>query len=516
MGAARELVTQTGWFAEADVKFEDIKKALLSSDLLHASHGELERFVTGEGRELLRSLLQGHLDARSEAVAAGPVVGADGVERAHVRKDTSRELTTTVGSVEVQRPRYEARGVDGLHPTDAELKLPPRRYSHELERLMALQAAEVSFEKAMAFVAEATGVKIPKRQAEELVRAAAQDFDAFYAERDKAAPTSGTDFVVMSVDQKGVVLRHEDLLPATQKKAQAGRKLETRLTRGEPRARKRMATVAAVYAIEPDVRDAASVIAGLRHLKPLSPVQRPRPQHKRVWASLERPMATVISEMFDAAERMDPKHERPWLVLVDGDEKLEVAIRREARARKVEVSIVLDVIHVLQYLWAAGHKLCPEGTPELESWVLERFERILKGRATEVAAGMRRSATKRHLPKHQRDPIDKAANYILKRRALMHYDLCLEAGTPIATGVIEGACRTLINDRLDVTGARWTLAGAEAVLKLRALAQSRDFDDYWAFRIEREYHRHHASLYADESPPDVVLSGHKPHLRLVK
>lgn len=516
MGAVREVVPQTDGFGEANLKFEDIKKALLSGDLLHASHGELERFITGEGRELLRLLLQGHLDARGEAVAAGPVVGSDGVERTQVRKDTSRELATTVGPVQVQRPRYEARGTEGRHPTDAELKLPPRRYSHELERLVALQAAEVSFDKATDFVAEVTSVDIPKRQAEELVRVAAQDFDAFYAERREAPTLSGKAFLVMSVDQKGVVLRHKDLLPATQKKAEAGRKLETRLTRGEPRARKRMATVAAVYDIEPDVRDAASVIAGLRHIKAAEPIRRPRPQHKRVWASLQRPMATVIKEMFDEAERMDPKHQRPWLVLVDGDKKLETAIRREVRARRIEVSLVLDVIHVLQYLWRAGHALCPEGTPELEQWVLERFERILNGHVSDVAAGMRRSATKRGLPKKERAPIDAAANYFLKRRALMHYDVCLEAGTPIATGVIEGACRTLINDRLDITGARWSLVGAEAVLKVRALVQSRDFDDYWAFHIQREYHRNHASKYADETPPALVLRGAPSHLRLVK
>src|SRR5690606_13154278 len=153
------------------------------------------------------------------------------------------------------------------------------------------------------------------------------------------------------------------------------------------------------------------------------------------------------------------------------------AIKREVRTRGVQVSMVLDAIHALQYLWSAGHQLCPEGTPELERWVLERFERILNGHASDVAAGMRRSATKRGLSPKQRTPIDKAANYFLTRRNLMHYDLCLQAGTPIATGVIEGACRTLINDRLDVTGARWSLDGAEAVLKLRALVQSRDFED---------------------------------------
>ena len=310
MGAARELVTETSRFAEADVKFDEIKKALLSEGLLHASHGELERFLQGEGREMLRLLLQGHLDSRSDASAVGPVVGEDGVERTNLRKNTSRQLTTTLGKVSVPRGRYEAEGVDGLHPADAELRLPPSLYSHEVTRLLAKHAAEMSFDKTIDFVNEATGVAVPKRQAEQLVGNAARDFEDFYASLREPTlpPTEG--FLVMSVDQKGIVVRHQDLLPATQKQAAAGRKLETRFTRGETRARKRMATVAAVYVIEPDIREPAGVIAGLRHIKPAAPVKRPRPQNKRVWASLKRPLATVIAEMFREAQRLDPKHEQ--------------------------------------------------------------------------------------------------------------------------------------------------------------------------------------------------------------
>lgn len=516
MGAAIELVRKTGGFTEAELKFEDIKKALLSDALLGAGHGELERFLGTEGRELLRLLLQGHLDARGAAMAAEPVVGDDGVERGHVRGETARELTTTVGKVTVTRPRYEARGVDGRHPVDADLELPKGRYSHELTRLLARQAAEVSFEKAIEFVAKTTGVAVPKRQAEGLVREAAADFEAFYEARGADAPTAGKAFLVMSLDQKGVVVRHDDLLPETKKRAAAGRKLETRFVRGEPRARKRMATVAAVYLIEPDVRDAEGVIAGLRHVRTADQRPRPRPQNKRVWASLERPLETIVQEMFDEAQRLDPAKERPWLVLVDGDQKLEAAVRKAARARRVAVTVVLDAIHALQYLWAAGHRFCAEGSVELERWVLERFERLLQGRASDVAAGMRRSATKRGLDMKQRAPVDKAAKYFLKRKNLMHYDLYLEAGTPIATGVIEGACRTLINDRLDVTGARWTLAGAEAILKLRALIQSGDFDDYWSFHTGREQQRNHDAKYAEGKPPAVVLPRSQPTLRLVK
>ncbi len=248
----------------------------------------------------------------------------------------------------------------------------------------------------------------------------------------------------------------------------------------------------------------------------VTPEVRPRPVNKRVWASLERTLAEVVGELFDEASRLDPAGDRPWFVLIDGDGKLEAAIRREARSRGVLVHVVLDAIHALQYLWSAGLKLNAEGTPALERWVLERFEKVLNGEAVHVAAGMRRSATKRGLPANVRAPIDAAARYFLKRKNLMRYDTCLATGAPIASGVIEGACRTLINDRLDVTGARRSLGGAEAVMKLRALIQSHDFDDYWEFHIQQDVQRTHASKYQDGTPPPLTSPSKQPALRIVK
>ena len=91
----------------------------------------------------------------------------------------------------------------------------------------------------------------------------------------------------------------------------------------------------------------------------------------------------------------------------------------------------------------------------------------------------------------------------------------LELGAPIAKGVIEGACRHLICDRLDITGARWRLPSAEAVLRLRSLQSSGDFDAYWQFHEQEEARRNHASRYADGKLPEVKMPKTKAHLRLV-
>ena len=112
-------------------------------------------------------------------------------------------------------------------------------------------------------------------------------------------------------------------------------------------------------------------------------------------------------------------------------------------------------------------------------------------------------------------PVVKCASYLVKNARWLHYDRALADGLPIATGVIEGACRHLVQDRLGRTGARWSLSGAEAILRLRALRASGDFDDYWQFHLLKEHERTHESRYADGTVPNP-LPPSPPRLRLVK
>jgi hypothetical protein len=227
-------------------------------------------------------------------------------------------------------------------------------------------------------------------------------------------------------------------------------------------------------------------------------------------------MRAVVTELFDELDRRDPNRCKRWIIPIDGDEKLEKAVRKEAKRRGVSVTLVLDFIHALEYIWRAGHALFKHGTPELETWVLERLKMLLEGKVSIVAAGMRRCATTRGMSAKKRKPIDVAANYLLKRKEMMRYDEMLALGAPISSGVIEGTCRSLINDRMDLTGARWGLAGAEAMLKLRSILRSGDWDQYWPFHTQAEYKRNHASRYADGRPPAVEIPKRSGHLRRIK
>jgi hypothetical protein len=508
-------------FVPAREQFENLVARLDGEETRRMTHADVERLLRTDGTELLRRLFQGHLDARGVGEAAGAVVGCDGKARTHARV-SDRELVTVFGSVRLARMGYGQRQVKSLYPRDAELNVPPEIYSHGVRRQVAEETARGSFDEAVAAIERTTGADVAKRQTEELAARAATDFDAFYdsraaATRAEAAKTAG--ILVLTTDGKGVVMRPESLREATRKAAsERQRKLRKRLSKGEKTSTRRMATVASVYTIAPLYRTPEDIVRDLDADK-REAVRRPRPEHKRVWASVSKEPAEVIEEMFEEAERRDPKHGKAWVVLVDGNETQLRLIKETAARRGVKVTIQLDVIHVIEYLWRAAYCFSEEGTAEAEGWVTERLLELLRGKSSDVAAGIRRSATLRGLEPGARAAADDCADYLLKYRAHLDYDVALAAGLPIATGVIEGACRYLVKDRMDITGARWGLVGAEAILRLRALRASGDFDSYWTFHEQRELARHHAAKYAGSPPPTIVpvrpTRHRRPHLRLV-
>jgi len=501
-------------FAAADECYAAMVKFLRSGEARQLTHSQLERQVESQGRELMRELVQAHVDSRGAGQALGEVRGADGVVREQVRVH-ERGLQTIFGEVRVSRLGYGAPGSQSLHPLDAELNLPQEFYSLEVRRRAAEEAAKHSFEETVASLERQLGTAVGKRQVEEVVGRAAQDFDAFYARPIHSTPVQTDPILVISADGKGVVMLPRDLREPTRKAAQkASRRLDKRLTKGEKRHRKRMATVATVYTIARHLRTAEEVVHCMAPFHQRDPPPRPRPHNKRVWASLKMTPEELIEEAFREALGRDPERDKTWVALVDGN-KTQLAILEDlARKYKVRLTIILDIMHVAEYLWGASLAFYCEASKQREAWVAQRLLGILEGRASLVAAGMRRSATLRQLSRKTRAPVDECAHYLLEYQPYLRYHRYLAKGLPIATGVIEGACRHLVCDRMDA-GARWSLDGAEAVLHLRALRSSGDFDRYWTYHEDQAYRRNHVAHYADG---EVTPTRHSkaPHLRSVK
>ena len=209
----------------------------------------------------------------------------------------------------------------------------------------------------------------------------------------------------------------------------------------------------------------------------------------------------MIAAAFSEAEARDPQHQRTWVVLADGAEHQLGLIRAEAQRRGVTIHIVIDLIHVLEYIWKAAWSLHSAGDPAAEDWVAAKALAVLAGDSARAAAGITAEADAAGLAAAQRTGADACVRYLTGKDECLRYDHALAAGWPIATGVIEGACRHLIGDRLDITGARWGLQGAEAILTLRAVISNGDFDDYWLYHLTREHQR----LYPD-TPQSQSLS----------
>ncbi len=291
-------------------------------------------------------------------------------------------------------------------------------------------------------IANAPRFRDSRQGMKELAVRAAQDFDAFYRER-PSTPEVTDDLLVLSFDGKGIAMRLEDLRAATRKAAAATpRRLPTRLTQGEKPNRKRMAEVATVYTRAPWPREIGDVLHGLGQRDDAA---RPRPTNKRVWASIEHNAQRVIDDAFDEALRRDPARHRRWVVLIDGQLDQRRRIERAAAKRGVLLTIVLDIVHVLEYLWRAAHAFHPGAHAAAEQWVDGRLLALLNGRSGgEVAKSLRLMLTRHDLEAAAAKAVEKTANYLVKNTRLLHYDRALKDGLPIATGVIKGACRYLV------------------------------------------------------------------------
>ena len=361
-----------GAFTASHARFAGMVDWLGGDRVAGMTHAQMEDRLHADGLALLRQLFQDSLDLRAEHEARlDEVVDAGEVVRGTAETGRERLLATRFGDVVVSRIAYRQRGHADLHPADAVLNLPTEKHSHGLRRLAAIEAARGSFDDAAAAIERACGVRVGKRQLEDLAARAAADVDAFYlAHAPEPAPDG--DVLVMTYDAKGVVMRPDGLREATAKAA-ASQKLATRLSKGEKRNRKRMAEVAAVYDLTPVPRTAADILPTDDQRRDRT-VPAPRAAGKWLAASVSEDAAAVITAGFDEAARRDPDHKRTWVALVDGNAHQIERIRAEAQTRDLTVPIVVDFIHVLEYIWKAAWcfhaEADPAARPPTTAWIL--------------------------------------------------------------------------------------------------------------------------------------------------
>src|SRR6516164_2804983 len=462
----------------AALEFALLEAWLASTPALKLPLHQMESQQQTKGREVQRLWLPAHLQLRGDG-DVGPALrvsqATGDVCYTHRRLGT-RKLKTIFGAVEIRRMGYSRAGAPSIYPLDRALALPVRCFSYELQRRLVKAAVQNPFLESVQTIAELTGVSVSKRSLEEILPDAAQDFDAFYRQR-SAAPAIGS-ILVAAVDGKGIPMVKS-----------GGAKPTARLTKGQKANQKRMATVATVFTRVPWVRTPQQIVENLfptggrpDHHAPAPP----RPENKRVWASLLKGKTAVFQEVAEEMDRRDPLGSLTRLALTDGERALQIRVDR-----KLNATLILDLMHVLEKLWKAAYVFHAEGSLVADLWVLDRTLRILFGEVSQVVKGIRQSVTKRKMFGAKRKTLRGVANYLYRNRLRMRYDEYLAKGWPIASGPVEGACKNLVKDRMERSGMRWTETIAEAILQLRAVYLSGDFDSYWSFHIEKDQRRIH-------------------------
>ena len=463
---------------EAEQAFEELVSWMRSKQTRSLPLHEVERSEEAQIREVARRLLQEHINTRGHGAVGHALKRAEG-QRLTEPRLRERSYVSIFGQGQIHRLAYGAAGVRSILPLDEQMNLPERSYSYELQKRVTRQGALGPFEAAQETIEEWSGVGVPKRMVEVLAIDAAQDVEGFYAHKTPSPGTPTGPILVCAADGKGVPIRKA-------RPRQGGR----RRKKGEKPEVKKMATVAAVYTTAPYPRTPEEIVREVhREAPPAQPPPRPRPEHKRVWASLKKDKDEMFGEIAAEMAKRDPSRRKTWTFLCDGELALQQRALAVLKPLGATFYVILDLFHVLEYLWKAAYAFHPEGSQEAEQWVTAHLLGLLHGRVSRVAAGLRQSATKLKLRGQKRQAVDTAAHYFLKNKAFMRYDEYLTLGLPIGSGAAEGACRNLIKDRMERTGMRWTVDGAEAVIQLRATDLSSDWEEYWHYHIEAERRR---------------------------
>lgn len=430
---------------------------------------------------------------------------ADGRELRRSEQAAPRRLRTIFGEHEFRQYEYSrgAHRAIELRPIDARLGLSPRIGSYLLEEFTQLFCVETAFGQAARNFATVFRQKVPVDTLEAISRRMGAAAKTYADEMPRLPAAAEGELLVATMDGKGVPLIQEHAAPV--------KAFETRRLRPGNR---RMATLGGVYSVDRHERTPEEIVAALfRDEPPTESCGRPEPRGKH--------LTVHFPEIYDDGEEQVTstgaieaccwlssevtsrrRSEQPLLLLIDGDHRLWETAADHLPADRVEI---LDIVHVSAYVWEAAGVLCA-GPQEREAFTRTRLLTILHGGAKSVIRGLRQMATARGLRGDSRRQIATITNYLAAHVERLQYDDYLAAGYPIATGVIEGACRHLVKDRMERSGMRWTLDGAKAVLNLRAVIASGHWEEFQVNRRHQEVEKFHPHRTAfQDYQPRVAL-----------
>jgi hypothetical protein len=432
------------------------------------------------GLTVLTSFVARHGDGDS-----GPTIEApDGRTLRRLPEKHERRYVSIFGELLIPRVVYGSREGQAIEwvPLDRALGMPEGEFSYALEDWVQRFCLKGSFAEAGCSLETLLGLRLYPRTLEHMNQVVAEFATPFRESIDPPPADEEEALLIVTADGKGVPMRRPE---------QGAPKPHHRRMPGEKANKKQMACVGAVYTIEPFVRTADDIVDEV--LRKQCAKGRPRPQHKHVWAEMTR---EIDGEEFKAkdllfcqlSDELTLRHlgdEKAVICLMDGER----ALWEAQRAYFSDAIGVLDLFHVMERLWAVAHCFHKDGSDEAKRFVEERLRGLLEGRVGYVIGGLRQRLTKGSLRGRKREVVESAVEYLENNREHMKYDEYLAAGYPIGSGVAEGACRHLVKDRMEQTGMRWTVEGAQAMLHTRALYLNGQWEEFLEHRVEREQAR---------------------------
>jgi hypothetical protein len=487
-----ELINQENLLAQ----ISDFVTSEAQNQELHQVEENLLRKLMELGQFLLREVI-----ARRGDGYVGESVADGGVQRQYKGKRKTTYLSL-FGELKIERAYYWQTGVGGTCPLDARLNLPAGKVSYFVQKLFQGRVTEGSYDEALRVMDEFFGLSLNKRIQEKLTRQASAGRDEFYQEKNPFDVSEEGEVIGVSADGKGV-----RMIPGEKPAAKVNDTPGTRRGKGEKPGNRRMAVATADFTFDPESRTPEEMVKHLMgNMQEKERKEERERQHERRKMGEPPPRAALnvqvsatmrgkeaaLRELAVRVQRRDPSGLKRIAVFLDGESALEkriISAFREAGILSRVDMFVLDIIHASEYLWEAGSALFGETGGKRKRWVKEQLLKLLRGGVGQVIGGLRRRQSGGKLSSNQSKVLKKVIIYFGNHRQMMRYDEALRKGYPIGTGLIEGTCRSLVKDRMDISGAKWCRAGAEAVLRLRGIRKNGDWDDYWEKMITKNLRR---------------------------
>lgn len=392
------------------------------------------------------------------------------------------DYVSIFGKVEIERYYYWSRGVSGVCPLDGQLNLPGRVYSYYLQEIVVRNGVGEPYERTLDKIEQLFGFRLSPRSLMDVMQDSSRSAEDFRSEQPGPEACNTKDVLVVSVDGKGVPMRKERLSLN-----------KSRLGKGEKNQKKKMSAVAAVYSIDRNVRSARDVLSNRKRGKEQKRKSSPRPYAKRVRARLGDKLEkeNFLKDVRSEADKRCPESDKLKVFLCDG-ERFYWRLKEEYFS---DYTGVLDLYHVMEKLWDFSHCFKAEGSREAEELVSSCLVMLLEGNGLGCIEFMKTASSMPVLGKSRKKTICGIVKYLERNVDKMRYDKYLAMGIPIGSGNVESACKNLIKDRMEGCGMRWSRAGADAMLALRAIYLNGDLGDYFEFHIDKERKR----LYQENS-----------------